>query len=220
MNSDTHPEINKWRNARRRKINALLWYREEYLVVLSQREDYRLLKTAYVTDARLIRVDFTNANLTDTDLTDANFTGANFEDSVQTDIPGPEGPEGPQGPLGETGPKGDKGDTGDTGAQGDKGDTGDTGPAGADGAKGDKGDKGDTGDTGPAGADGEDGATGPAGVSGYEYRSATSSSPASDVTVYCTSGKKVLGGGCLQLFGGGSVLKTSIKSRLVVSVGL
>ena len=174
--------------------------------MLSQREDYRLLKTAYVTDARLIRVDFTNANLTDTDLTDANFTGAklsganftgaNFEDSVQTDIPEPEGPEGPQGPQGETGPKGDKGD---------KGDTGDTGA---------QGDKGDTGDTGPAGADGEDGATGPAGVSGYEYRSATSSSPASDVTVYYTSGKKVLGGGCLQLFGGGSVLKTSMPFAL------
>ena len=51
-NAMSHPEIDKWWNARRRETNTLLWYREEYLVVLSQRENYWLLKTAYVTEGK------------------------------------------------------------------------------------------------------------------------------------------------------------------------
>jgi len=35
-----------------------------------------------------------NTDLTSADFTDADFTGANFEDSIQTDIPGPEEPKG------------------------------------------------------------------------------------------------------------------------------
>ena len=51
-NATSHPEIDKWQNTRRRETNTLLWYREEYLVVLSQRENYWLLKTAYVTEGK------------------------------------------------------------------------------------------------------------------------------------------------------------------------
>ena len=51
-NATSHPEIDKWQNTQRREINSLLWYREEYLVVLSQRENYWLLKTAYVTEGK------------------------------------------------------------------------------------------------------------------------------------------------------------------------
>ena len=49
-NAGIHPEIDEWQNRRKREINTLLWYREEYLVVLSQRRDYWLLKTAYCTE--------------------------------------------------------------------------------------------------------------------------------------------------------------------------
>ena len=57
-NAESHPEIHKWQNTRRRETNTLLWYREEYLVVLSRRENYWLLKTAYVTEGeyRIIRL--------------------------------------------------------------------------------------------------------------------------------------------------------------------
>ena len=49
-NAGTHPGIDEWQNSRKNKTNTLLWYREEYLVVLAQRRDYWLLKTAYCTD--------------------------------------------------------------------------------------------------------------------------------------------------------------------------
>ena len=32
------------------EVNTLLWFREEYLVVLAQRQGYWLLRTAYCTD--------------------------------------------------------------------------------------------------------------------------------------------------------------------------
>lgn len=51
-NATTHPEIDEWQNRRGNEINTLLWYREEYLVVLSQRRGYWLLKTAYVTKGK------------------------------------------------------------------------------------------------------------------------------------------------------------------------
>ena len=49
-NAETCPEIGEWRNTRRTETNILLWYREEYLVVLARRRGYWLLKTAYCTD--------------------------------------------------------------------------------------------------------------------------------------------------------------------------
>lgn len=49
-NAETYPEISRWENTRRTEANILLWYREEYLVILSRRNDYLLLKTAYCTE--------------------------------------------------------------------------------------------------------------------------------------------------------------------------
>lgn len=43
------PDIQWWENTRRSEINVLLWYREEYLVILSKRDGYWLLKSAYET---------------------------------------------------------------------------------------------------------------------------------------------------------------------------
>ena len=49
-NAPLHPAIDEWQNRRRNEVNTLLWYREEYLVVLAQRRNYWLLRTAYCTD--------------------------------------------------------------------------------------------------------------------------------------------------------------------------
>lgn len=43
------PSISHWTNRRGTETNHLLWLREQYLVVLAERSDYYLLKTAYVT---------------------------------------------------------------------------------------------------------------------------------------------------------------------------
>ena len=51
-NGETHPTIDEWQNTRRTETNTLLWYREDYLVVLTRRCDYWLLKTAYCTERR------------------------------------------------------------------------------------------------------------------------------------------------------------------------
>lgn len=51
-NGETHPTIDEWQNTRRTETNTLLWYREDYLVVLTRRRDYWLLKTAYCTERR------------------------------------------------------------------------------------------------------------------------------------------------------------------------
>ena len=51
-NATTPPEIDEWRNKRGSETNTLLWYREEYLVVLYQRRNYWLLKTAYFTEKK------------------------------------------------------------------------------------------------------------------------------------------------------------------------
>ena len=45
-----HCCINEWQNERGTEKNTLLWYREEYLVVLAERCGYWLLKTAYCTE--------------------------------------------------------------------------------------------------------------------------------------------------------------------------
>ena len=49
-NGAAHPEIDEWQNTRGTEANTLLWYREEYLVVLGRREGYWLLRTAYCTE--------------------------------------------------------------------------------------------------------------------------------------------------------------------------
>ena len=49
-NGRTHTEIQEWQNTRGTEVNTLLWYQEEYLVVLTQRQGYWLLKTAYCTE--------------------------------------------------------------------------------------------------------------------------------------------------------------------------
>jgi hypothetical protein len=48
-NAESHPDILWWENERRTERNMLLWFRQEYLVVLSRRDGYWLLKTAYCT---------------------------------------------------------------------------------------------------------------------------------------------------------------------------
>lgn len=47
---NTDGDIQWWENARGSETNVLLWYREEYLVILSKRDGYWLLKSAYETD--------------------------------------------------------------------------------------------------------------------------------------------------------------------------
>lgn len=49
-NAADDAEIDEWQNTRGTEVNTLLWYREEYLVVLAQRQDYWLLRTAYCTE--------------------------------------------------------------------------------------------------------------------------------------------------------------------------
>ncbi|MDE0533513.1 MAG: hypothetical protein OXI01_19000 [Albidovulum sp.] len=49
-NAVGHCRIDEWQNMRGTEVNTLLWYREEYLVVLARRRGYWLLKTAYCTE--------------------------------------------------------------------------------------------------------------------------------------------------------------------------
>ena len=48
-NAAGNSRIDEWQNMRGTERNTLLWYREEYLVVLAERSDYWLLKSAYHT---------------------------------------------------------------------------------------------------------------------------------------------------------------------------
>ncbi len=88
----------------------------------------------------------------------------------QQGVPGPQGPQGIQGPLGPQGPAGPQGPQGPTGSQGVEGPTGPQGPAGTT-------------------------------VSGWEMVQFSFNLPHGDpgtgqyAPVYCSSGKKVLGGG-------------------------
>jgi hypothetical protein len=52
QNAGADASIDVWRNIRKTDANVLLWYQEEYLVVLSERQGYHLLKTAYCTEQR------------------------------------------------------------------------------------------------------------------------------------------------------------------------
>ena len=51
-NADRTDDIDYWSNQRGRERCWLLWFREEFLVVLAERKDYYLLKTAYLTGSR------------------------------------------------------------------------------------------------------------------------------------------------------------------------
>ena len=42
-------DVEWWENTRGKERNVLLWYREEYLVILARRSGYWLLKSAYDT---------------------------------------------------------------------------------------------------------------------------------------------------------------------------
>ncbi|MCA1846995.1 MAG: collagen-like protein [Actinobacteria bacterium] len=113
-------------------------------------------------------------------------------------LAGPHGDIGPAGATGDTGPAGPQGDVGPQGPQGETGPAGlqgDTGPAGAQGEIGPAGPQGDTGPAGPAGAQGPAGVPG---ISGWEQRTAFTTVAAgatASMTVRCTSGKQVFGGG-------------------------
>ena len=50
VNAVTHAEINIWQNTRGTETNTLLWFREEYLVVLGLRNGFWILITAYRTE--------------------------------------------------------------------------------------------------------------------------------------------------------------------------
>jgi len=102
-------------------------------------------------------------------------------------LPGPQGPAGPQGPMG---PAGTQGPQGAPGPQGPAGPIGSAGPQGL---------------SGPGGAQG---LPGPAGISGYEKRLASTPSGTSlgsgsslVLSVDCSVGKKVLGGGVFVVNG-------------------
>ena len=133
---------------------------------------------------------------------------------------GDNGDQGIQGIQGIQGEKGDKGDTGPQGPQGEKGEKGDQGIQGVQGLKGDKGDKGEQGDVGPVGPQGPQGIQGPvgpqgavgpigpqgpqgpSGLSGWEkvqgYSNTVREGTTTRLTVSCSAGKSVLGGGYLN----------------------
>ena len=50
IENSEHELIDVWENSRRGNTNILLWFNEEFLVVLSKRDGYVLLITAYSTD--------------------------------------------------------------------------------------------------------------------------------------------------------------------------
>ncbi len=47
MENSDDPQIKFWKNIRKGEKNIILWFNDEYLVVLSERLDYLLFKTAY-----------------------------------------------------------------------------------------------------------------------------------------------------------------------------
>ena len=49
-NAGADAGVDIWQNTRGVEVNTLLWFREEYLVVLGQRQGYWLLRTAYCTE--------------------------------------------------------------------------------------------------------------------------------------------------------------------------
>lgn len=49
-NADATQSIDVWEQTRQRERNWVLWYDEYYLIILAQRGDYLLLKTAFCTE--------------------------------------------------------------------------------------------------------------------------------------------------------------------------
>ncbi len=49
-NADTDTDIDLWKNNKNGEDNVLLWLQEDYLVILGERTNYYLLRTAYCTD--------------------------------------------------------------------------------------------------------------------------------------------------------------------------
>jgi hypothetical protein len=105
------------------------------------------------------------------------------------------GPQGPQGVAGPIGPTGAIGPQGPQGVAGPIGPTGAIGPQGPQGVAGPAGLPGATGPTGPIGPVGPTGAQGSPGISGYEFIEVSCTS-AIYCQSWCSSGKKLLGGGC------------------------
>jgi hypothetical protein len=111
---------------------------------------------------------------------------------------GAQGPAGPEGPDGQPGPEGPSGQPGPEGPSGPAGAEGPSGPAGAEGP------------AGPAGP------TGAAGVSGREVIRVVSATDTSgkDVYAWCSSGKRVLGGG-YTLAKGPEIISVSTNEPVV-----
>lgn len=111
---------------------------------------------------------------------------------------GPAGDPGPAGPAGATGNAGSQGEMGPVGPQGEVGPAGPQGEPGPAGPQGATGPAGPQGDPGPAGSVGPAGPAGTPGISGWEQRTAfttVSAGGTGSMTVRCTSGKQVFGGG-------------------------
>jgi Collagen triple helix repeat (20 copies) len=119
-----------------------------------------------------------DGTVTGRDVKNRSLGTSKLSPSAVSSLTGQPGPAGPQGEKGAAGPAGATGPAGPTGP---KGETGATGPEG------------------PVGPQGSRGLPGPSGISGWEYR-------VSDgvrlgvyglgrTEVYCSSGKKALGGG-------------------------
>ncbi len=48
-NNELHPGIYYWKNLRKGRVHVVIWYKaENYVVILEERKEYYLLKTAYV----------------------------------------------------------------------------------------------------------------------------------------------------------------------------
>ena len=124
-------------------------------------------------------------------------TGSKGDPGLKGD-PGAAGPAGADGPAGAAGTQGEMGPMGPQGDTGPAGATGETGPAGPQGDTGPAGPQGETGPAGPQGDTGPAGPTGAPGISGWEQRTAfttVSAGATASMTVRCTSGKQVFGGG-------------------------
>jgi hypothetical protein len=119
----------------------------------------------------------TNPNIRIVGANESCVTGETALDWGAAGVPGPAGPAGPIGPVGPADA---------------------VGPAGPAGPQGPQGDPGAAGAAGPAGANGTNGTNGTNGVSGWERNAVNTgvgTGNGQTLSVNCTGGKKVLGGG-------------------------
>ncbi|MBI3331665.1 collagen-like protein [Candidatus Peregrinibacteria bacterium] len=116
---------------------------------------------------------------------------------VTINLQGPEGepgPQGEQGPQGEPGPEGPPGPPGEPGAEGEQGPPGEPGQQGS---------------PGTPGLPGQNGTDGTDGVSGWEkimQSTASDDTNPKNLSVGCTPGKKILGGGASTATNSGTIL--------------